>query len=190
MTQLADPLPDTVERPVLPRGPRIFRIFVTIAIVVPALWSAAGLEISVERMANAPADIWLIVHQLVPDLSADAIQRALPKVMESVFIAWIGTMIGAFFSFPLAFLAAKKRHQLQREQFDSPGAQRHKSGPRVASRHDSHTRHGSGCLDRNSRPGDPFDRHARKVVLRSHRGNRRGSGSRPWHLLVAARLRG
>ena len=107
MTQLADPLPDTVERPVLPRGPRIFRIFVTIAIVVPALWSAAGLEISVERMANAPADIWLIVHQLVPDLSADAIQRALPKVMESVFIAWIGTMIGAFFSFPLAFLAAK-----------------------------------------------------------------------------------
>ena len=107
MTQLADPLPDTVERPVLPRGPRIFRIFVTIAIVVPALWSAAGLEISVERMANAPADIWLIVHQLVPDLSADAIQRALPKVMESVFIAWIGTMIGAFFSFPLAFLAVK-----------------------------------------------------------------------------------
>ena len=31
----------------------------------------------------------------------------MPKVMESIFIAWIGTMIGATFSFPLAFLAAK-----------------------------------------------------------------------------------
>ena len=98
---------DTVERPNLPRGPRIFRILVTVAIVVPVLWSATGLDISIERMANAPADIWLIVRQLVPDLSSEAIQRAMPKVMESVFIAWIGTMIGAFFSFPLAFLAAK-----------------------------------------------------------------------------------
>ena len=107
MTNLMEPPVDTVERPVLPRGPRIFRTLITVAIIVPALWSAAGLEISLQRMANAPADVWLIVHQMVPDLSAEAIQRALPKVMESVFIAWIGTMIGAFFSFPLAFLAAK-----------------------------------------------------------------------------------
>jgi phosphonate transport system permease protein len=28
-------------------------------------------------------------------------------MLESLYIAWIGTMIGAFFSFPLAFLAAK-----------------------------------------------------------------------------------
>jgi ABC-type phosphate/phosphonate transport system permease subunit len=53
-------------------------------------------------------DIWRIVHRLAPpDLSADAVQRAMPKVMESIFIAWIGTMIGAAISFPLAFLAAK-----------------------------------------------------------------------------------
>ena len=107
MTHLAEAHPETVERPKLPRGPRVFRILVTVVIVVPAFWSATGLDISIERMANAPADIWRIVRQLVPDLSSEAIQRALPKVMESVFIAWIGTMIGAFFSFPLAFLAAK-----------------------------------------------------------------------------------
>jgi phosphonate transport system permease protein len=62
-------------------------------------------------------DIWNIARRLFPvdwspfafgpDLSPVAVQRALPKIMESIFIAWIGTMIGAFFSFPMAFFAAK-----------------------------------------------------------------------------------
>ncbi len=103
---MLDP-PEATERPAVPVGPRLFRLGITIAIIVPTIWSALGLEISIERLTNAPQDIWNIVHRLVPDLSAEAIQRALPKVMESVFIAWIGTMIGAFFSFPMAFLAAK-----------------------------------------------------------------------------------
>jgi phosphonate transport system permease protein len=107
MTDLRDAGSEMVERPKLPRGPRIFRLAITIAIVVPALWSAAGLDISLDRLKDAPSDIWRIVHQLVPNLGSDAVGRALPKVMESVFIAWIGTMIGAVFSFPLAFLAAK-----------------------------------------------------------------------------------
>jgi phosphonate transport system permease protein len=107
VTKLTEAPPEMVGRPKLPRGPRIFRTAITVAIIVPALWSATGLDISLDRLANAPSDIWLIVHQLVPDLSSEAVARALPKVMESVFIAWIGTMIGAFFSFPLAFLAAK-----------------------------------------------------------------------------------
>ena len=95
------------ERPKLPTGPRIFRALITVAIIFPLLWGAAGLELSLERILNAPGDIWAIVRQLVPDLSAEAIQRAVPKVFESIYIAWIGTMIGAFFSFPLAFFAAK-----------------------------------------------------------------------------------
>ena len=103
----------TAPRPELPIGPRVFRIVVTVLIVGPAIWAALGLEVSFKvweegnRLAEAPRDIWLIVRQLVPDWSAEAIQRALPKVMESVFIAWIGTMIGAFFSLPLGFFAAK-----------------------------------------------------------------------------------
>lgn len=94
-------------RPQAPLGPRIFRWVVTAVIVIPVLWSAAGLNISVDRVLGAPGDIWKIVSQMFPDLGAEAIQRAMPKVMESLFIAWIGTMIGAFFSFPLAFFAAK-----------------------------------------------------------------------------------
>jgi phosphonate transport system permease protein len=38
-----------------------------------------------------------------PDLGPEAVQRVMPKVMESFFIAWIGTIIGALISFPLAF---------------------------------------------------------------------------------------
>jgi phosphonate transport system permease protein len=51
--------------------------------------------------------MWDILKQMFPpDFSPEAIQRALPKIMESLWIAWIGTLIGAFFSFFLAFAAA------------------------------------------------------------------------------------
>jgi phosphonate transport system permease protein len=96
------------ERPQRPLAPRLFRWGITLAIVIPALWSALGMNVSMERLVEAPGDIWTIVRQLFPpDLSADALQRAVPKMLESLYIAWIGTLIGAFFSFPLAFLAAK-----------------------------------------------------------------------------------
>jgi phosphonate transport system permease protein len=97
-----------VERPKEPTGPRIFRWVVTVAIVVPVIWSAAGLDITVERLLTAPGDIWNIVHRMFPpDLSPETVQRALPKVMESLFIAWIGTLMAAVISLPLAILAAR-----------------------------------------------------------------------------------
>ena len=99
---------DATVRPKPPIGPRLFRWAITAAVIIPALWGALGLNISLERLISAPADVWSVAVRLAqPDLSAEAVQRALPKVMESFFIAWIGTIIGAFFSFPLAFLAAK-----------------------------------------------------------------------------------
>lgn len=105
MTAIA---PGDTSRPAPPLGPRIFRWVIAAAIVIPALWSAAGLQVSLDRLLGAPADVWNIVSRLArPDLSAEALQRALPKVMESFFIAWIGTIIGAVVSLPLAFLAAK-----------------------------------------------------------------------------------
>jgi phosphonate transport system permease protein len=85
----------------------VVRWLISAAILIPALWSALGLEISWEQLRSAPADIWDVFRQMVPpDLSPEAIQRALPKIMESLWIAWIGTIIGAFFSFFLAFAAA------------------------------------------------------------------------------------
>lgn len=97
-----------LKRPPAPMGPRLFRWAVAVAVIVPAIWGALGLNVSLDRVLSAPADVWNILSKLTrPDLGPEAVQRALPKIMESFFIAWIGTMIGAFFSFPLAFLAAK-----------------------------------------------------------------------------------
>jgi phosphonate transport system permease protein len=67
-----------------------------------------GLGVSLDRLGSAPGDIWNIVHRLVPpDLSPETVQRALPKVMESLFIAWVGTLMAAVLSLPLALLAAR-----------------------------------------------------------------------------------
>lgn len=95
-------------RPKQPVGPKVFRWAVAAAILIPAAWSALGLEISLERLLSAPADVFNILRRMFPpDLSAEALQRAVPKMLESIYIAWIGTMIGAVVSFPLAFFAAK-----------------------------------------------------------------------------------
>ena len=100
--------PASVPRPREPIGPRVFRWSMAIAIVVPTVWAALGLNVSLDRLLDAPGDVWAIVRRLAdPDLSPEAVQRVMPKVMESFFIAWIGTIIGAVLSFPLAFLAAK-----------------------------------------------------------------------------------
>lgn len=95
-------------RPEEPLAPKLWRWGITLAILIPLVWSAAGLEVSWARVLSAPADIWNIVHRLVPpDLSPETVQRAMPKVMESLFIAWVGTMIAACLSLPLAILAAR-----------------------------------------------------------------------------------
>ncbi len=77
------------------------------AVVVAVAWSASGLEVGIDRLVRAPGDAWAVFRQMVPPAFGQAIDRNVPsKVLESVHIAWIGTMIGAVLSFPLAFLAA------------------------------------------------------------------------------------
>ena len=94
-------------RPRPPLRPRLVRWAITAAILVPTLWSVLGLQISWDQVRTAPIDIWNVLKQLVPpDFSPEAIERALPKIMESLWIAWIGTIMGAFVSFFLGFLAA------------------------------------------------------------------------------------
>lgn len=95
-------------RPEEPVGPKIFRWGITLAILIPLIWSAAGLNVTWDRVLSAPADIWNIVHRMFPpDLTPETVQRAMPKVMESLFIAWVGTIIAASLSLPLAILAAR-----------------------------------------------------------------------------------
>lgn len=96
-----------VTRPKPPLRPKLIRWGIAIAILIPAIWSALGLDISFEQLRSAPADVWAIAVRMVPpDLSPEMVERALPKIMESLWIAWIGTIMGASFSFFLAFAAA------------------------------------------------------------------------------------
>jgi len=96
-----------VKIPKQPLNQRIFKYSLTSLIVISAIWSASGLEITLDRILNAPAQIATLVGAMFPlDLSSEAFDRIIPKVFESLFIAWAGTVIGAIFSFPISFLAA------------------------------------------------------------------------------------
>jgi phosphonate transport system permease protein len=86
-------------------GPRITRWIVTIAILVPFIWAVIGLEISPERIWRAPAEVWVLLAGMFPPDFDDS-GRIVAKLLESVYIAWIGTVMGAIFSFPLSFMAA------------------------------------------------------------------------------------
>jgi phosphonate transport system permease protein len=94
----------------MPKQPvqqRILKYTITALIVIGSIWSASGLEITLEKILKAPEQIAILVGAMFPlDLSSEAIERILPKVAESLFIAWAGTVIGAVFSFPISFLAA------------------------------------------------------------------------------------
>ena len=98
--------PQVPARPVEPKWPRRINLIVTVVIIVPLIWGAMGLEVSVDRLLSAPGDIWAVLEGMFfpPDWSVW--RRSIEKILESVYIAWLGTVIGATFSLPLGFLAA------------------------------------------------------------------------------------
>ena len=99
--------PSTVPRPSTPTGDRRRRALIALALIVGGAWSLTGLDITLDRVLGAPADAWDIFKRLWPPAIDKALDRGVVgKVFESVYIAWIGTIIGAILSLPLAFLAA------------------------------------------------------------------------------------
>lgn len=103
-----DLIPDAsqdVARPAEPKFTRYLRWAVVVGLVIPLLWSAAGLEISPSRVAQAPSQVWTLVRGLFPP-EWSGVTGTLELILESIYVAWIGTIIGAAMSFPLAFAAA------------------------------------------------------------------------------------
>ena len=99
--------PSTDSRPPPPRGVRGRRALLALALLVGGAWSLTGLDITLARVLDAPADAWAIFKRLWPPAMDEALDRGvIGKVFESVYIAWVGTIIGAVLSLPLAFLAA------------------------------------------------------------------------------------
>ncbi len=95
----------TNERPLPPKTFHLWLIAIPLCVAI--IWSITGLNITISRLLDAPSDAWAILRQMVPPGFAEVYERgAVGKIFESVYIAWIGTIIGALISLPLAFLAA------------------------------------------------------------------------------------
>ncbi|MDA9275536.1 phosphonate ABC transporter, permease protein PhnE [Acidimicrobiia bacterium] len=98
--------------PKQPINQKLLKYTITIMIIIGSVWSASGLQITPDRFLIAPGKIWILVSAMFPlDLSSEAMDRIVPKVAESLFIAWAGTVIGAVFSFPVSFIAANNVSQ-------------------------------------------------------------------------------
>ena len=94
-------------RPLPPGKVRTRRWVIALVIVGATVWSVSGLQVTLDRLLGAPGDAWAILRQMTPPAFSEVYERgALGKILESVYIAWVGTIIGAALSLPLAFLAA------------------------------------------------------------------------------------
>ncbi len=103
----ADSQISTEARPQRPVAARRWKWAIATAIITATIWSISGLDVSIERVLSAPGDAWAIVRLMwTPAFSTEIERGVLGKVLESVYIAWIGTVIGAVISLPLSFLAA------------------------------------------------------------------------------------
>lgn len=108
MVTALDPGPgEDLARPERPITGRNWRIGITALLIVGAVWSFSGLDAGLRDVIDAPGKGWKIVRQMwPPDFKTVYDRGAVGKIFESLYVAWIGTMIGAILSFPLSFLAA------------------------------------------------------------------------------------
>ncbi|MEZ5246270.1 MAG: phosphonate ABC transporter, permease protein PhnE [Acidimicrobiales bacterium] len=94
-------------RPAPPRGSQVFRLAMVVVIGLAFVWGVSGLDASWTRLRTAPGDAWAIIRLMwPPDFATEIDRGVLGKVLESVYIAWVGTVIAATLSLPLAFLAS------------------------------------------------------------------------------------
>lgn len=78
-----------------------------LAVLVLFLWSLFGGSLPFDRLLRLPGTLLKIAGEMLifPDWSY--FPNAWEGMVESVQMAWIGTIIGAFLSLPLGFLGAK-----------------------------------------------------------------------------------
>jgi len=92
-------------RPERPSTRRRDLLFIAVGAVF--LWAAVGIDIDWERLVRLPFRLYDIFGRmfLPPDLSWLGI--AVEAMIITIAMAWLGTLIGAVFSVPLAFLGAR-----------------------------------------------------------------------------------
>jgi phosphonate transport system permease protein len=99
--------PTATSRPDRPSRARRNATLALVAVI--AIWALVAVDIDAGRILNLPAGIWRVIHRMFfdvgPDLSYAPV--ALEHMIISIQMAWVGTIIGAMFSLPIGFLAAK-----------------------------------------------------------------------------------
>ena len=79
------------------------------AAVALVVWAAFTIDVRIERLVDVPGGLVRIFAAMFlgagPEWSY--LGRALEAMLESIWIAWIGTVIGAILSLPVGFFGAK-----------------------------------------------------------------------------------
>jgi phosphonate transport system permease protein len=69
-------------------------------------WAALTVGVDITDLASLPAGLWAILSRMFPPDIA-YLENAVPAMIESLQMAWLGTIIGAALSLPLGFLGAR-----------------------------------------------------------------------------------
>jgi len=73
------------------------------------LWAALNVGVDVTDLTTLPSGLYAVFYEMYlksgPDLGY--LDKAVPAMIESLQMAWVGTIIGAVLSLPLGFLGAK-----------------------------------------------------------------------------------
>jgi phosphonate transport system permease protein len=72
-------------------------------------WALLAVDIRANRLLDLPGGLWRVIHRMFFDVGPDLsyIGISLDAMIQSIQIAWVGTIIGAVFSLPIGFFAAK-----------------------------------------------------------------------------------
>jgi phosphonate transport system permease protein len=85
------------------------RNIAVVGTLVLVVWAALTVDIDLDNLLRLPGGVALVFYKMFleggPDLSY--LGRSLEAMVESLQIAWVGTVIGAVISLPLGFFAAK-----------------------------------------------------------------------------------
>lgn len=85
------------------------KVVATVLVVAAFVWCALTVGIEIERILRLPEGIALIFHGMFLETGPDwtYLPDALGGMIESLQIAWVGTIIGAVLSLPMGLLGAK-----------------------------------------------------------------------------------
>ncbi|MCZ6507435.1 MAG: phosphonate ABC transporter, permease protein PhnE [Acidobacteria bacterium] len=88
-------------RPGMPRS-----LWLGLTLLILLVWSFSGLEIDGGRVAALPKTMARMFGLFFPPDVEYGRQSVVPAILESIQIAWFGTLVGAALSLPLGLLAS------------------------------------------------------------------------------------